>query len=128
MSQGSFIRSLYQATYNAANVHPIKVQGETLALSIDLPGGAQDNVPPAAVTAANNPISARVSGGRRSLGLTARKIAVRFTGTPPTGYLAGQVLTLPMINPNFASVGSGATGTYLGVAVEVVGTSPESVR
>lgn len=128
MSTGSFVRSRYQATYDSAMIHPIKVQPETLALSIELSGGAQDNEPLSGAVSITSPISARVSGGRRALGLIARKISVRFTSTPPSGYLEGQTLTLPMLNPNFSAVAAGTPGTYQGVSIEVVSVSPEVVR
>jgi len=128
MSQGQFVRSLYVATYDPAQVHPIKVQPETLALSLALGSGAATNAPPSTATASTNPISANVSNGKRSLGLTPRKISFRFTGTPPTGYTANQILTVPMINPALSAASAGTTGTYLGVAVVVVGISPEVVK
>lgn len=128
MSAGAFVRSRYVATYDVDQVHPIKVQPETLQLSLTLTGGAETNTPPAGATATTSPISARVSGGKRTLGLIARKISFRFTGAPPTGYLANQTLTVPMINPNFSTAAAGTTGTYLGVAIAVVGISPEVVR
>lgn len=126
MSAGSFVNSRYEATYDPSMVHPIRVQPETLDLTVTLASGSTANE--ATTVAINNPISASVSKGRRAIGLNARLIRVKFTGTLPTGYLANSVITLPAINPNLLTAPKGATGTYLGVPIEVVGTSPETVR
>lgn len=129
MSAGSFIRAPYVADYAAGAVHPIRVQPETLALTLNLPSGSESNTPTnVTVTDINVPISARVSGGRRGVGLFARLIRIRFTNNVPDGYLPGSVITLPLVRI-FASVLSpGTTGTYLGEDIEVVGISPEITR
>jgi len=127
MSAGTFTVVGYTASYNAGNIHPISVQPETLALTVTVNGENEINggTP---VDQVNNPISAVVSRGRRSRGLNARKITIEFTGTAPTGYRAGTPITLPAVNPNVVLASRGATGTYLGQAIRVVGTSPEVVK
>lgn len=123
MSAGSFVNSRYQATYNTAEIHPIRIQPETLALAIDFGAGAVANAAP--TDALTSPISAKVSGSRRQLGLTPRKVRFEFTATPPTGYNAGDTLELPWL-VNVTTIPKGATGTYLGVAIAVTGFSPEN--
>lgn len=122
MSAGNFVRSRYEADSGA--VHPIRVQPETLTLTL---GGSTNGPADGTVT---NGISARVSGGRRQLGLTARKVTIQFvSGTVPAGYQEGGTISLPWLDPTtFAALGAGATGLYQSAAVELVGKSAESVR
>lgn len=128
MSAGSFVTSRYAASYGAGDqIHPIRIQPETLALSLTVGGTPVLNNPP--VGALTNPISARVSASKRSLGLSAYTISFRFTATPPTGYAVNQRLTLPILNQTLRSqITKGTLGEYLGVAIEVTGTSPEKAQ
>lgn len=126
MSAGNFVQSKYQAAYDDEQIHPIKVQPETLGASID----SQDNVEPSGAT--TSPISAKVSGSRRQLGLTPRKVTLQFTGTTagdrPTGYAANSKVTIPALTSAFwDKCKKGNTGTYLGKAVKVVSISQEYV-
>lgn len=125
MSAGRFELSKYQARYGAGTaIHPIQVQPETLLLTI---ASAANDEPAGEIT---SPISARVSGGRREVGLNAE--LVRFTfdeGEEPAGYKADGVLTLPLLSTAIRVVAiRGATGTYLGAPITVVGRSAETVR
>lgn len=126
MSAGAFSRVGYQASYNAAAIHPIRVQPETLALSVTIGGTAVTNT--AATGAITTPTSVRVGGGRRRRGVNARLIRIQFSGTPPTGYKAGSTITLPALNAALLAAPNGATGTYLGQPIVVIGTSPETTR
>lgn len=120
MSAGAFVRSKYEA--NDGTIHPIKIQPETLAANL---GGA--NAAPAADT--DSDISARVTGGNRELGLRARSVSIKFTAAAPDGYKADQVYRIPILTPaRWDSITTNTTGTYLGVACQVVGKSPENVR
>ena len=120
MSAGEFVRSRYES--NAGNIHPIRVQPETIAAEI----GSANAAPAAGVDVA---ISAKVSGGRRELGLIARKVRLAFTAAPPAGYAEDSIVTIPILTPAvFNAIAVGQTGTYQGVAVEVVGTTPETSR
>ena len=123
MSAGAFVLTKYAASYGAGtSIHPIKIQPETLTLTL----GTGTPVANAAPTGAqNNQISARVSGGKRTLGLIPRKVTVRFTGAVPAGYAPNSKTTIPWLTPFTAAITKGATGTYLGNAVIVVATSPE---
>lgn len=126
MSAGVFTTIGYEADYgDGTAVHPITVQPETLALTI---GGVTNAG--SAVSNINNPISAQVSKSKRSSGLHARMVSFRFTGTPPTGYAVNQTLRLPLTTKDMSEVATrGATGTYLGVAIQVSANySAEVVR
>lgn len=127
MSAGSFSLSRYGASYLATAVHPIRVQAETL-LAVTIGGTPVTNAPPAG--AVNNPISAVVSNGRRSRGLTPRSIRIRLTGTPvPATYSPGSVTTLPALTAAFfAACTVGTTLTYLGSTWTVVGQLPELAK
>lgn len=123
MSAGNFVRTRYAADYGAGDaIHPIRVQPETLQMSI----GSEDNDPPAG--GITNPISAVVSRGRRARGLTPRLITIQLTSTatPPAGYAAGSITRVPALNAAiFGAAFVGASVTYLNTGWEVVSTSPE---
>lgn len=126
MSAGIFTIIGYEGDYgDGTAVHPIKVQPETLGLVI---GGVTNAG--TAVSNINNPISAQVSGSRRSLGLHPRMVSFEFTATPPATYAANQTLRLPLLTKDMKDVAVlGATGTYQGVAIRVVSNyAPEIVR
>lgn len=127
MSSGSFVVTKYAAAYGSGtNIHPIRVQPETLALSITIGGSAVANTAPAG--ALTSPISARVSSGKRTLGLNAFTVGIKFSGPTPTGYSANQRINLPCLNSAIRAATKGATGTYLGASIVVVGTSPERAQ
>jgi hypothetical protein len=120
MSAGNFVRSRYES--DAGNIHPIRVQPETIAASI----GSANTAPTGAIDVA---ISARVSGGSRQLGLTARRVRLAFTAGVPTDYAEDSVVSIPILTPAvFNAIAVGQTGTYLGQSVEVVGKTAESSK
>lgn len=127
MSAGEFIIQAYQASYDIDNFHPIRVQPETLALALDVGGTSLSNIGGAA-SDINNPISARVSGGRRSLGLNASLIRLQWENNAPNGYEPAGIITLPLMNAAIRQVSRGSIGTYLGLNVIVIGTTPEKVN
>lgn len=125
MSAGKFITSKYQAVYGAGTaIHPIKVQPETVSLEIN----SVANDPPAGTV--TSPISARVSGGRRLLGLNANLVRLQWASADvPTGYDPVGTITVPLLAPAVRAVAiAGSTATYLGKDCTVVGTSAETVR
>lgn len=124
MSAGSFVLSRYAAVYgDGSNIHPIQIQPETLALTIETVA----NDPPAG--GATSPISARVSGGRRTAGLNAELVRIKFTGTRPPGYKEDGTITLPLLEEDIrVAAVRGAEGSYLGSSIVVVGRSAETVR
>lgn len=124
MSAGAFVNSRYRASYAAPiQIHPIRVQPETLAAEID----GLSNDPP--TDAVNNPIIANSTGSRRANGLTARRIRLQLplATTPPTGYRPGSITTIPVLQPAlFALAQKGVACNYLGVVWTVVGRIAES--
>jgi len=127
MSSGSFLTLGYQASYDPNNFHPIRVQEETTGLVVSINGTAVTN-DGVLGDQINNPISARVSGGTRTLGLNAAKIRLEWTGGAPAGYDDNGILVLPLLNSAIRAVSRGASGTYLGEDVRVVGVTPEIVN
>lgn len=118
MSSGSFLVSKYQCTKVDGAIVNIRVQPETLTLTLD---GTENDPPPGAIEAGYP--SAQVSKGARSLGINARMAYVVFTGSPPAGYKAGSAIGLPILTTAlWAKVGKGVTGTYN------VGGTPQPVR
>jgi hypothetical protein len=123
MSAGSFVIKRYQATADTDNYHPIRIQPETEALEID---GVTNAEPPGAINAYP---SAQVSKGRRSIGLNARMVTVRFDGAGPANYQAQGTIRLPWLNAaTFADIRRGQSGTYLTQPITVVGVSPEAAN
>lgn len=126
MSAGRFIRVNYELDND--DITLIQIQPETESLTI----GAQTN---SAVVGARNPNLpfATVSKGRRTSGIHARLVRIRFTDTPPAGYDDRGIITLPLINKAIYILASrGSVGTYtLGGSsyqVEVVGRTGEQVN
>lgn len=122
MSSGSFARSKYAD--DSGVVHPIRIQPETLALTI----GGTANAAPAGNIAAGV-VSAKVSGSSRSLGLTARKVRFQFSGAVPDGYKPASTISLPwLVQSTFGAISPNATGTYLGQPIIVLGKSGETLK
>jgi len=121
MSAGAFEIGRY--INNDAVVFGCRPQPETKALVIATITNAY---PVGAVTA---PVQARLSGGKRRIGMTARTVTLNFTGAPPAGYSAGRSIRVPCFAQAIYNAATfGAVGTYLGAAVAVVGRSPERIR
>lgn len=105
------------------DIHPIRVQPETLAATFDGTANAAPSGP------ATSDISAQVTGSRRGLGLFARYVTVIFTATPPTGYLANQRYKIVVPSDTvYDGINVNDTGTYLGVATQVISKTPEVQR
>lgn len=120
MSSGTFTRTRYEL--DNGDITNIRVQPETLALVID--GNTNAGVTDAVTRAG----SAKVSGGRRSLGVNARLVRIRFTAAK-ADYAEGDVIALPWLQKaTFDNLELYSTGTYLGTAIELVGKTAESVR
>lgn len=120
MSAGRFTRSKYQA--DDGTILSIRVQPETLTASL----GATNSAPTGSVDGLG---SAKARGGRREIGVKARRVSVAFTGSPPTDYAENTVLQIPVLTlATYNATAIGSTGTYLGSPVTVVGKTAESVR
>lgn len=116
MSAGEFSLSKYAASYDAAAIHPIRVQPETIAASI---GGTTNSAPTGAL---NNPISASVSLSNREIGLRPRFVTLQAPATgQPAGYKAGGVTRIPALQEAFWNAAvKGASVTYLGISTWTV--------
>lgn len=120
MSAGPFVIRFYEA--DSGDIHLIKSQPESAIFSI----GGSPNTLPAGPATSN--FWAETSKGNKEYGLRPRKVRIRWTGTPPTGYQENAVLSVPVYQ---SSVYNGATilstGTYLGAPCQVVGKLPEQI-
>jgi hypothetical protein len=123
MSAGAFSLSKYELDND--DIAPIRVQPETIA-AIFTPGGA--NAAPAGV--ADLPLFAKSRGTRRSYGINARSVRIRFTGAVPDGYAPNSIVSIPILTPAVynAIVAGASTVTYLGSQGIVIGKSSEVVR
>lgn len=120
MSSGAFVRSKYEA--DDGTILNIRVQPETISANL---GGA--NAAPSGDV--NGLGSAKARGGKREIGVKARRVRVAFTATVPTGYKADTTLEIPILTKAlYDGIALGSTGTYLTVPVQVIGKSAESVR
>ena len=129
MSAGEFSTlAKYQASYDTAQIHPIRVQPETLLLALDK-APAPDLVNTVPAGASTSPISALIGLSRRERGLRARFVTLKWTGSPPTGYQAGTTFNVAIMQQSvFNSINIGDTGSYLETSVQVVAKEPERVR
>lgn len=123
MSAGIFINSFYSSNKTGL-IHPIRIQPETLALTVDSVVNA------AATGPASSPISAQVSQSKRAKGLNARTVTIKFPTTAPTGYKVGSTIRLPWLAGavDFDGFVAGAPVSYLGATGELVGTSAETAK
>lgn len=127
MSAGSPITAKYQDGNGV--VRPIRIQPETLTLTLN--GVANDETADPLVSGVP---SAKVSGGRRSIGVNARLVRFIITAaTPPPGYKAGSPISLPVLTPtSFAAYSRGQTGTYnlngTDYDIAFVGKTPETIN
>ena len=127
MSAGDFLSSFYEL--DGGQIAPVRIQPETLSLTLNTVA----NTAPAGPATAGLP-SAKVSGTRRSFGINARKVRVRFTGTLPPGYSGGKdTISLPVLQTSvFNGYTKGQTGTYTLEAtaydVAFVGKTPETIN
>lgn len=126
MSAGATILSVYDS--DGGNSFNIRVQPETLTLTLATVANAAGTGTPAAGLP-----SAKVSGGRRSIGVNARLIRVRFTGTLPPGYKMDGIIALPVLQQSvFNGYAKGQTGTYTlnttNYDVIAVGKTPETIN
>ena len=124
MSGGPYTSSKYDASY-ADEIHPIRVQAETIAAQI----GSVTNAAPTGDS--TSPISCSVSRGNRQIGLRARLVRLAYTAAnAPDGYDdRGGIITIPALTEAFYDVAiKGTSATYLTKTMTVSGRSPEIVR
>ena len=122
MSAGDFEIGKYESN-TTGSIHPIRVQPETKALTVN--GTA--NAYPAGTT--DTPVSAQSSQSRRSLGVNARSVTIKFPTTAPTGYKVGEPIRLPWFTP-FPTPAfiKGQAVTYLGGTGILVSYNEEKVN
>jgi len=123
MSAGVFETAFYEtSSENGGFVLRCRVQPETLNAEIDGTSNAS------AIGPATAPGSATSSQGRRSAGVNMRYVSLGWTGAAPAGY-SGDPVRISVLEPDtFAAWTLGATGTYLGAAVEVLSRVGETVK
>lgn len=120
MSTGAFVNSKYST--NDANIVPIKLQPETLTLTV----GGVANAAPAGAVEAGWP-SADVSRSKRAIGIHCRSISVKVTD-PAEGYEENGVIRVPIMTPtvwNGVAKGQAVVGAF-GTG-EVAGKQPEII-
>jgi len=124
MSAGAFVISSYRASYNTDQIHPIKIQPETLAASANSVANNAPSDPP------TSPISAVVSRGKRTRGLIPRTVTLRLNEDQIlTGYLPRSVTIIPVLLPaTFGAWPRGAEVDYLGAVWTIIGRSQEEAR
>jgi len=127
MSAGDTTTSIYET--NLGGFYKVRIQPETLTLTFN----ATANVAGAGPVPGGQP-SAKVSGGRNSIGVNCRLVRLRFTTTVPPGYSGGKdTISLPCLTPGtFNTWVDDAVGTYTlnGTAydVQLVGRTPEKIK
>lgn len=122
MSSGAFDKTKYEA--DNGDIHPIRVQPETVALA---KGGTTNAAPTGTIT--TDAIRAKVSRGNREYGLRPRYITVVYDTTAPTGYKVGTYIRVPILkSTTFSAISQDDTVTYLGTSARVAGKFPESRR
>lgn len=120
MSSGEFSNSKYQT--NEGNIVPIKLQPETLTLTI----AGTANAAPAGAVEAGWP-SADVSRSKRAIGIHCRTISVKVTD-PAEGYVDNGLVRVPIMTAtvwNGAVKGAAVVGAF-GTG-EVAGKQPEVI-
>lgn len=118
MSAGSTVATRYQTDSGA--IVPIRLQPESIAFAI----GETANEPPEGSADASYP-SAKASGSKRSIGINARKVNIKFD-TAPTGYKQDGLISIPVLQKSvWDTIAKSQAGTYLGEDVTVVSKSPE---
>lgn len=118
MSAGAFSLLGRYLSSEGALVYRIKVQPETITTANAVATGTITGVG-----------SVRVGGGNRQIGIKARSITVRWSGTVPDGYLANGLVRIPIFTPTaYDGFKLGDTFTYLGQSTVIVSKNPERVR
>lgn len=121
MSSGAFSASRYET--NSGAVLKCRVQPETLEFTI---GGVTNSATAAAI---DTPGSAKMGGGRRQFGVTARAVYINFDDGAPANYKDGVTYAVPCLREAiYDAAETATTGTYLGTACRIVGRRAESIK
>lgn len=117
MSAGAFQDGIYVT--DAGTAVNIRVQPETIT-----PFNANGT----GTIAAGMP-SAQASQSKRALGINARTARFKWSGTPPTGYLANSTISLPILTKAaFDALVKNTAYAYLGGTLNLVGKTNESIK
>lgn len=121
MSSGNFTVTKYET--DDGDIIKARCQPETLAFAI---GQTTNAAPTGNITL---PGSARMSGGKRKIGISARAVYITFDGDAPTGYKDYSTYAIPAMKPAiFDASKTALTGTYLGKSCRIVGRRGETIR
>jgi hypothetical protein len=121
MSAGAFQNSRYET--NSGAVLKARIQPETLDFTV---GGVTNAATAAAI---DTPGSARMGGGKRRFGVTARAIYINFDDGAPASYKDGVTYAVPCLREAiYNAAETAATGTYLGTTCRIVGRRSESIK
>lgn len=123
MSAGGFTRGKIELT--TGEILRCRIQPETAQAVLN---GATNDEPVGALSA--NAYTIKLRESRKNFGIHPASVVVELTadGTGDTAqYLTGTTHTIPALTPAwFNGLNLGDTGTYLGIACEVVSLSPEN--
>lgn len=128
MSQGDFVSARY-ASQDGTSVFGGQLQPETLALTVTGGGATETNT--STLADINQAVSFSVSKNNNEYGCKPRMASFKFADQNdiPDGYKQFQSYRLPIMRQSVAAlVKRGATGTYLGKAIEYIRLLPEQVR
>lgn len=129
MSSGEFGIYSYEASYDNNQIHPVRLQPETLQAEFNATATPGEGVVNAAPTGAiTNPITALASLGRKQSGLRARFITGRWNTTPPAGYSGTTFKIIVPDRSNFDGIVINQPVRYLGTLGTVVAKEPERAR
>lgn len=121
MSSGAFTLSKYET--NAGEIHPVRVQPETLTATF---GSTANAAPSGSVT---NNQRAKVTKGKRQYGIGCRTITLTFGASPPSDYRAYSYITIPVMQQSvWDAITDGSTVTYRSTAGTVQYKTPERIR
>ena len=120
MSEGGLIEAVYAA--DDGRRYKISVHQETTELEIN---GLQNE---SNFQGANQPYSVGAKNTARMIGLSPRRVVVKFIGVIPEGY-SGDTLDVPWLRgTRYRNIFVGQQGTYLGVPVVLDAKHGESYR
>jgi len=118
MSQGKFEQGVYEA--DNAQLHICRYQPETRDATF---GGLPNSINGGNAT---SPLWVKLKPGAKEWGLKPRKVRIRWTGAPPTGYKADTTVELVVFTPDsFAAIVVNGGAVYLDTAAQVVGKTSE---
>lgn len=99
---------------DGGSIFPCVVGAQTELLSF----GSTANEPPPGGPTTDVTLAIRKDVGE--VGITSRKVYVRWRGSPPLGYEPGRGFYVPILTPElFAAIAIGQIGQYIGTEIQV---------